>query len=180
MKRRSLALLAAAVSIAGGGAAALLAQENDEPAAITARLHGTFVDKAGGLGVLSGDMSIVRFEVRNGTVTAIGRIDGALADSTGDVLGQVSQELALPVETAAATCNQLRIDLGATDADILDTPVHFDREAAGFDSRDGAAPKALPVLCAAGRLLQDKPSPDSAARALNDIAAVVKASGGKS
>jgi hypothetical protein len=178
MKNGNLAILAAAVAILSAGASAILAQENDEIPAITARVHGTFVDKAGGLGVLSADMSIVRFEVRNGTVTAIGRIDGALSDSTGDVLGQVKEELALPVGNVASTCNQLRMELAATDADILDTPVHFDREVAGFDSRDGAAPKALDVLCAAATLLRGKPSTDSLARALNDVAIAVKASRG--
>ena len=91
------------------------------PRAITARVHGTFQDEAGGLGVLSGDMTVARFEVRNGTVTAIGEIVGALADSAGNVLGQVSQELALPVANVASTCNQLRMDLAATDADVLQT-----------------------------------------------------------
>lgn len=176
MKRRSLAILAATVAILCGCASDVLAQENDDAPAITARVHGTFVDKAGGLGVLSADMSIVRFEVRNGTVAAIGRIDGALADSTGDVLGQVNQELALPVGNVASTCNQLRVELAATDADILDTPVHFDREEAGFDSRDGATPKALGVLCAAAKLLREKPTAHSVARALNDIAIAIKAS----
>jgi hypothetical protein len=174
MKRHRLAILAAAIAILCGRASETVAQENDEPPAITARVHGTFVDKAGGLGVLSADMSIVRFEVRNGTVTAIGRIEGALADSTGDVLGRVGEELALPVGNVASTCNQLRMDLAEADADILDTPVHVDAEVAGFDSRDGATPKALEVLCAAARLLQKKPAPDSLARALNDIAIAVK------
>ena len=104
-------------------------------------MHGTFEDQAGGLGVLSGDMTIARFEVRNGTVTAIGEIVGALADSQGNVLGQVRQELALPVTNVASTCNQLRMDLAATDADVLETLVHFDKEVAGFDSRDGATRK---------------------------------------
>ena len=54
-------------------------------------------------------MTIVRFEVRNGTVTAIGRIVGALADSGGDVLGPVDQELAVAVENIGSTCNQLRM-----------------------------------------------------------------------
>jgi hypothetical protein len=175
MTRRNLVIPAAAVAIVCATAPGLLAQENDEAATITARVHGTFIDKAGGLGVLSADMSIVRFEVRNGTLAAIGRIEGALSDSTGAVLGQVDEELALPVENVASTCNQLRMDLAATDADILNTPVHFDREVAGFDSRDGATPKALGVLCAAARLLRDKPAPDSLARALNDVATAVKA-----
>ena len=143
-------------------------------AAITARVHGTFLDEAGGLGVLSGDMTVVRFEVRSGTVTAVGRIVGSLADSAGNVLGQVDQELALPVGNVASTCNQLRMDLAATDADVLQTLVHFDGEVAGFDSRDGTNPKALGVLCAAGELLRGKPAPESLAAALDAIAVAVR------
>jgi hypothetical protein len=151
----------------------LLAQ--DERPAITARVHGTFVDQRGGAGVLSGDMRLERFEIQNGSVTAIGRIDGALADSTGKVLGLVEQELVLPVSNVDSTCNQLRMDLAAADADVLQTRVHFDRETAGFDSRDGATPKALGVLCAAGELLRKKPSAADLAKALNDVVATLNA-----
>ena len=136
-------------------------------------MHGTFEDKAGGLGVLSGDMTVVRFEVRNGTVTAIGAIVGALADSNGNVLGQVNQELAMPVGNVTSSCNQLRMDLAATDSEVLQTVVHFDKEVAGFDSRDGATPKALGVLCKAGTLLRGQAAPDALTRALNDVVAAV-------
>ena len=172
MKSCSVAILAVALSLSC--APRLLAQDDEAPA-ITARVHGTFLDKAAGLGVLTGDMTIVRFEVRGGTVTAIGRIVGALADSAGNVLGRVDQELAVGVGNVESTCNQLRMDLAATDAEILDTPVHFDHEVAGFDSRDGGAPKALGALCAAGTLLSGKPSADAVARALNNVVAAVKA-----
>lgn len=174
MKRCNLMIGAAAIAILCASASDAVSQDKDEAPAITARVHGTFVDKAGGLGVLSADMFIVRFEVRNGALAAIGRIEGALSESTGDVLGQVNEELTLPVENVASTCNQLRMDLAATDAEVLNTPVHFDREVAGFDSRDGAIPKALGVLCAAASLLREKPAPDSLARALNDVATAVK------
>jgi len=157
-----------------GGTHHLRAQEHEDEPAITARVHGTFLDRAAGLGVLSGDMTIVRFEVRNGTVTAIGRIVGALADSGGDVLGPVDQELAVAVGNIESTCNQLRMDLAAMDAEVLDMPVHFDGEVAGFDSRDGGAPKALGPLCTAGKLLEGKPAPDAVARALNDVVATLK------
>jgi hypothetical protein len=174
MKRHRFALLAT-LAIACGYAPGALAQDNDEAPAITARVHGTFLDKAGGVGVLSGDMNIVRFELRNGTVMAIGRIVGALADSAGDVLGQVDHELALPVGNVASTCNQLRMDLAPTDAEVLQTMVHFDAEVAGFDSRDGATPKALGVLCAAGELLRGKPpAPRALAGALEAIAVAVR------
>ena len=66
------------------------------------------------------------------------------------------------------------MDLAATDAVVLQTLVHFDAEVAGFDSRDGASPKALGVLCAAGELLRGKPSPESVAGALEAIALTVK------
>jgi hypothetical protein len=153
---------------------AAAAQEAGDKA-ITARVHGTFQDSSGGLGVVSGDMTIVRFEVRNGTITAIGAIDGAIADSAGTVLGQVSQELAMPVGNVGSSCNQLRMDLAATDADVLQIPVHFDKEVAGYDSRVGTTPKALRVLCAAGEMLRGKPAADSLVRALNDFSAALAA-----
>lgn len=166
-----LFILTSSIAIGAGRVAS--AQDTDDAKAITARVHGTFQDEAGGLGVLSGDMTVVRFEVRNGTVTAVGEIVGALADSRGDVLGQINQELAMAVGNVTSSCNQLRMDLAATDSEILQTVVHFDGEAAGFDSRDGATPRALAVLCKAGALLRSQVTPDSLARALNDVVAAV-------
>jgi hypothetical protein len=174
MTTQRLATLATVLVLGHGCLCAASAQEVDEAGAITARVHGTFQDKTGGLGVLSGDMIIAGFEVRNGTLTATGTIVGSLADSSGNVLGQVSHELALPVANVASTCNQLRMDLAATDADVLKTLVHFDAEVAGFDSRDGSNPRALGVLCAAGELLRGKPRPASVADALNGVAAAIR------
>jgi hypothetical protein len=162
--------LAVMLALICGPAVTAHAQDHDEQKAITARVHGTFVDAAGGGGVLSGDMTVVRFEVRNGVVIAIGAVVGALADSTGNVLGAVDQELALPVGNIASTCNQLRMELAATDAEVLQTLVHFDKEVAGFDSRDGTTPKALRILCTTSTLLRNSPAPDALAGALNDVA----------
>ena len=170
MKMPRLTTLAVTLVLMCASVVVAHAQDNDEQKAITARVHGTFVDKAGGGGVLSGDMTVVRFEVRNGVVTAIGAIVGALADSAGEVIGQVDQELALPVANIASTCNQLRMDLAATEAEVLQTSVHFDKEVAGFDSRDGTTPKALGVLCTASTLLRNTPTPDALTQALNDVA----------
>jgi len=174
MNTRRLAIAAAVLACLHGGAPQLLAQEDDDAPAITARVHGTFVDKGGGAGVLSGDMFVVRFEVRNGTVTAIGRIKGSLADSTGELLGLVDETLAMPVGGIDATCNQLRMDLGATEADVLGTRIRFDSQTGGFDSRDGTTPKALAVLCAAGDTFRRPSTPASRARTLNEIVSAVK------
>ena len=172
MKRQRFAVVIAILAIGCGWAGNANAQDtDDEVKAIRARVHGTFQDASGGLGVLSGDMTIARFEVRSGSMMAIGVIEGALADSAGNVLGQVDQELALHVANVASTCNQLRMDLAATDADVLQTLVHFDKEVAGFDSRDEATPRALPTLCALGQLLRGTHTSDALAGALNDVAA---------
>ena len=170
MKTQRFAAVIAILAIGCGWAGNAYAQEkDDEVSAITARVHGTFQDPSGGLGVLSGDMTIARFEIRSGSLMAIGAIVGALADSAGNVLGQVDQELAMHVANVTSTCNQLRMDLAATDADVLQTLVHFDKEVAGFDSRDGARPRTLGALCATGNLLRGKPTHDALSRALNDV-----------
>lgn len=174
MMTTRLVTLAAAIVIGQGCLCAVSAQDADEAGAITARVHGTFQDQAGGLGVLSGDMIISGFEVRNGALTAIGRIVGSLADASGNVLGQVGHELALPVANVGSTCNQLRMDVAATDAEVLGILVRFDAQVAGFDSRDGSIPKALGVLCAAGELLRGKPTPGSVADALNGVARAIR------
>jgi hypothetical protein len=173
MTRHTLATAMAVVAIAAMTARPAAAQDDDELRAITARVHGTFQDATGGLGVVSGDLTIARFEVLNGSVTAIGRIAAAMADSSGNVLGHVDQELAFAVANVASTCNQLRMDLGAIDAPILQATVHFDQEVAGFDSRDGATPKARPVLCAAGSVFRGRPNADAVMRALNDVLAAL-------
>jgi len=150
-------------------------QGDDEVKAITARVRGTFQDARGGLGVVSGDMTIVRFEVRNGALVATGAITGAMADARGNILGQVAQELTMSVGDVASTCNQLRIELAAADADVLQMPVHFDAEVAGFDSRDGTTPRALGALCSAQQLLRGKPTTAALGAALNDFAASLAA-----
>ena len=57
----------------------------------------------------------------------MGQIVGALADSAGNPLGRVRQPLALPVANVASTCNQIRMDLASTDADVLQMDVHLAR-----------------------------------------------------
>jgi hypothetical protein len=58
---------------------------------------------------------------------------------------------------------------------VLGTRVHFDRETAGFDSRQGTTPKALRVLCAVADVLREPSTADARADALNNLATVVRA-----
>jgi hypothetical protein len=53
--------------------------------------------------------------------------------------------------------------------------VRDDPGTAGFDSRDGATPKALGVLCAAGEVLRGKPAPADVVKALEAVVTALKA-----
>jgi len=175
MRRHGVALATAALALMCLWPSAAQAQDDDDARAITARVRGTFQDAGGGLGVVSGDMTVVRFDIRNGVVTAIGSITGAMADSTGRIIGPVNQDLSMAVANVGSSCNQLRMDLAATDADVLQTRVHFDQEVAGFDSRHGTAPKTLGALCATGQLLSGRPTSVEVAGTLNNLAAALAA-----
>ena len=175
MTRHGLAILATLAFACGYGPGALAEVEAaDDVAAITAKVHGTFLDKTGGLGVLNGDMTVVRFEVRAGRSP---RSDGSPAfwptapatRSGGSTRNWRSTSATSPRPATSSawtspprtrTCSQ--------------TAVHFDAEVAGFDSRDGTNPKALRVLCAAGELLRNKPEPEALAAALDAIAVAIR------
>jgi len=144
-------------------------QDGNLPKTIQARMHATFQDARGGLGVLSGDMIVTGFDAPNGTLRATARIDGTLADSTGEVLGPADLTVTLGVSNVVASCNQLSMDLAALDVRVLQQLVHLDPGAAGFDSRDGGVPKAQPALCKLTSLLLTKPTDAAVATALNDV-----------
>jgi hypothetical protein len=174
MKTTAAAIAMALVAAMHAGAQQS-GQADKADKAIRARLHGTFVDRANGLGVLSGDTTFTGFDVQFGTLRAIGRMEGALADSKGEPLGHVDQEVALTVSQLSSTCNQLRLELDTTTVDVLQTSVRLDKEVAGFDSRQGAMPKQEPALCAVAQALDADASLETRAALLNDVVAAIAA-----
>jgi hypothetical protein len=152
---------------------ALAVAQGQTPSAITARVHGTYEDRTGGLGVLYGDLKVLRFEVRGGAVVAVGEVTGSLADSAGTPLGRVRDELSFAIGSVASTCNQIQMELAAIRADVLNENVSFEKQTAAFDSRVGTTPKALPVLCAASERLRLKPAATELADTLNQIVAAI-------
>jgi hypothetical protein len=172
MKRCAVAARVLTVSVGCALASDAFAQ-GQTPSAITARVHGTYEDRTGGLGVLYGDLKVLRFEVRGGALVAVGEVTGSLADSAGTPLGRVRDELSFSVGNVASTCNQLQMELAATRADVLNEDVSFEKQTAAFDSRVGTTPKALPVLCAASERLRLKPAAPELAATLNQIVAAI-------
>ena len=166
---RMCTAIGVAVALAALAAATPSAQSVPEAKAIRARLHGTFLDSAGGLGVLSGDITFSSFEERFGSLTAIGEMEGALADSRGEILGRVDQEVSLIVSDVRSTCNQVRLGLIPADVDVLGRSVHLDEEVAGYDSRQGAVPRAQPSMCRLAAALDGGASPQALADILNGV-----------
>jgi hypothetical protein len=172
MKRCTVAARVLTVSF-GFALAADAVARGQTPSAITARVHGTYEDRTGGLGVLYGDLKVLRFEVRGGAVVAVGEVTGSLADSAGTPLGRIRDELSFAVSNVASTCNQLQMELAATRADVLNEHVSFEKQTAAFDSRVGTTPKALPVLCSASERLRLNPAAPDLAATLNQIVSAI-------
>src|SRR2546429_459733 len=100
-------------------------------------ISGTFTDAAGGQGAFSGNIAPGRFEVHQGSLVAVGTLTGVLAQSTGTVLGRVKEEVAVPVAVVRSTCQLVHLDIGPVDLDLLDVPVHLEKDALGITTRDG-------------------------------------------
>jgi hypothetical protein len=166
---KDLVVVICAVALTASAPFRNAGQSSGPPKTISARMRATFVDDRGGLGVLSGDMTLAGFDASTGALRTNAKIDGTLADSTGDVLDRVDVTLTLGVTNVVSSCNQLSMDLPALDFTVLQQRVHLDPGAAGFDSRDGGVPKAQPALCRLTSLLLTKPSPAAVATALNDV-----------
>jgi len=165
--RIAAALLSAALMLAAVGAAA---QNSDRgPSNRRPRMNGTFTDAANGLGVFSGTMRLLRFDVQNGAIVAIGTLKGALADSKGNPLGRVDQEVVLPVNGVTSTCDVLRFELGPADVEILGVQVHLRKDVLGIEPRDGPSQTLGDLLCSSANLLDSHPLPDAIATALNEV-----------
>ena len=133
-------IVAAVFDVPCGGATNLRAQDKDEAPAITARVHGTFVDRRR-------RGRIQRRHVRRAVRGPERDGDGHRPDH-GCPRGQRRQRARARGRGARAAgreyrcdCNQLRMELAAADAEVLSTRVHFDSQTAGFDSREARRPR---------------------------------------
>jgi hypothetical protein len=129
-------------------------------------ISGTFTDVASGQGTFSGNIALGRFEVQQGSLVAVGTLTGVLAQSTSAVLGRVNEEVALPVAVVRATCQLLHLDIGPLDLELLDVPVHLEKDALGITMRDG--PKRA-LLCSTARRLAADPTFETVATKLNAV-----------
>jgi len=168
MKKRliSIALLVAVMSSFAFGPMVAVQAAPPVPA-LSVPVTGTFTDALGGVGTFAGSLSLNRFTVQNGVLTAIGTLTGTLTDSVGNVVGTVTQSVALPV-SASATCDILHLELGPLDLTLLGLVVHLDQIVLDITAQQGGGLLG-DLLCSLADLLNGNAALNSIARLLNNI-----------
>ena len=167
MKKRliSLALLVAVMTTFAFGP--MISVQAAPALAITRPVTGTFTDALGGTGTFVGSLSLTRFTVVNGALTAIGTLTGTLTDSLGNVLG-VTQSVSFPVSNISATCEILHLELGPLDLTLLGLNVHLDKVVLDITATQGGGLLG-DLLCSLADLLGGPAPLSSVARLLNNI-----------
>lgn len=174
--RRFMSVLVALVTtlslslVAVGNANAAPAE--DQVAAVTDPVTGSFTDANGGTGTFNGQFTVTRFVNENGAPAAVGTLTGTLTDSTGTTLGQVDQQATAPVQIAQASCQILDLVLGPLDLDLLGLVVHLDTVHLSITAEQGPGNLLGNLLCAITGLL-DPSQVNSLLVVLNQILQII-------
>jgi hypothetical protein len=109
----------------------------------------------GTTGIVTGTFDVERFANQSGTLMAIGEFDGQITDTTGAVVAQDTQTLALPVDLAQSegSCQILDLVLGPLDLDLLGLEVHLDTVHLNITAQQGPGNLLGNLLCAVAGLL---------------------------
>ena len=158
----TVAALAAGAGLVLGGAgvaqAAPVTQQAPAvaPAASTLStpITGSFTDALGGTGTFTGTFTPTRFVTQNGQLAAVGTLTGTLTDSTGTVLGTVTQQATVPVQVSG-TCQVLHLDLGPLDLNLLGLQVHLNEVVLDITAQQGPGNLLGNLLCAVAGLLDN-------------------------
>jgi hypothetical protein len=123
-----------------------------------------------------GRMDIRRFVNRDGQVQAVGLLDGRMRDSSGDLIGRVTDKrVRMPVTSLQeTTCDILHLELGPLDLDLLGLVVHVDKIVIDIDAVPGAGNLLGNLLCAIAGLLDPPASNAVLANLLTAVAKVLR------
>jgi len=118
-------------------------------------ITGTFTDSAGGTGHLVGTFNPQSFGVQSGKLVAIGTVVGTMTDSTGILLGTVTNgNVALPVTVPAGNaCGILNLVLGPLHLNLLGLVVNLNQVHLVITAVSGPGNLLGNLLCAIANLL---------------------------
>jgi hypothetical protein len=165
----ALILSLATLLFLGFGAAGTATAKPRTADPTTAPVTGTL---ANGTGSVTGTFDVTRFAVQNGTLMAVGTLNGTVADAAGTTLASGPQQVALPVNTAASTgsCQILDLVLGPLDLNLLGLVVHLDQVHLNITAQQGPGNLLGNLLCAVANLLNAN---TGVSAILNQIAALL-------
>lgn len=141
------------------------AQSNAQPIAIP--ISGT-----GAGGTFAGTFNLLRFDVINGAVDAVGTLTGTLTDPLGNVTSVV-RNLTIPLNVGAtqATCAILHLELGPLTLDLLGLVVNLNRVILDIDAQSGSGKLLGNLLCTVAGLLDN---PNALAKLLDRILGILR------
>ncbi|MFG1924221.1 hypothetical protein [Cryptosporangium sp. NPDC048952] len=166
------AALAAVLAVLIGGIGLLGSPAQAAPSAegtLTSTVAGTFTDAQGGQGTFAGTFTPNKFVESGDHAAAQGTLEGTLTDSTGAVVGTVSQAAEFAVVSATtgggsqtqaaalASCPILDLVLGPLDLDLLGLTVHLNQVVLHIIAESGAGNLLGNLLCAVTGLLDGGP-----------------------
>jgi hypothetical protein len=120
-------------------------------------------------------------------IKAVGRLDGVVRDSDGDLIGRVeNKRVRIPVTNVAvdpgtaaarvqASCDILHLELGPLDLDLLGLVIHLNRIVLDIDAEPGPGNLLGNLLCAIAGLLDGPPALEGVlADILSALAAILR------
>lgn len=126
---------------------------------VTSPVKGTFLDSRGKTGHFKGHFEYKKFINENNEIFVQGKLTGVMRDSKGNVIGNVSKYLVLPVdlnksfEGINATCDILNLVLGPLDLNLLGLRVQLDTVRLDITAESGPGNLLGNLLCAVAGLL---------------------------
>jgi hypothetical protein len=120
--------------------------------AVSTPVTGTFTDTLNGTGTFAGTFTPTRVVNQGGSLAAVGTLTGTLTDSTGAVLGTVTQQATVPLQVTG-TCQILHLDLGPLDLNLLGLHVHLNEVVLDITAQQGPGNLLGNLLCAVANLL---------------------------
>ena len=117
----------------------------------------------------TGTMMLQKFVTSGTGIDAVGTLTGTFTDPLARAT-TVAQNVRVPVNIGAATCDILHLDIGPISLDLLGLQANLSEIVLDITAQSGAGNPLGNLLCAAADLL-DRPS--GLARVLNDILGVL-------
>ncbi|MGE3507818.1 MAG: hypothetical protein AB7N65_02930 [Vicinamibacterales bacterium] len=121
-KMWQIAVVAASLALSAGSSA--WAQSNGEVLSVgEALVNAPYVDATGERGVLSGKLAVQHVLAVQAGLVVDAVVGGVLMNGAGEVIGQVSELVRLPVSTPVSECDRIRLDVGPVQIQVAGLPV---------------------------------------------------------